>query len=516
MSWKEDVEELRRREALAREMGGPAKVDRQHAAGRLTIRERIDRLVDPDSFREIGALAGSASYSGSRLTDFTPANVVGGTARVDGRRIVVAGDDFTVRGGASDGAVAGKQAHFERMANALRLPIVRLIEGTGGGGSVKSLHDLGATYVPVNPAWDTIVENLSIVPVAGAGLGPVAGLGAARLVASHFCVMVRETSQLFVAGPPVVRHGVGQSLTKEELGGSRIHDRSGAVDLWVDDEEAAFFALRKFLSYLPPSAWGVPPVMTTGDPQDRREEWLIEAVPRDRRRVYDVRAVMAAIFDRGSIFEHCRYGGATITALARLGGHAVGVVAGDPTAGGGGLTALGADALTRLVDMCSTFNLPVVVLTDQPGIAIGVDAERAGTIRIATRATFAVYQAVVPVAEVIVRRVFGVGGAAMTKRHAFVARWAWPSADWGSLPPEGGIEAAYRAELEAASDPSELRARIAQELEDLRSPFRTAERFGVEEIIDPRETRERLCEWVVDAYRLLPERLGPKALSPRP
>jgi acetyl-CoA carboxylase carboxyltransferase component len=517
VTWEPELDALRRREELARRMGGEEKVRRQHDAGRLTVRERIEALLDPGSFHEIGATAGSPVYGeDGSLVDLTPANFVGGTGRLDGRKVVVGGDDFTVRGGASDAAIAAKQIHFERLANGLRLPIVRLVEGTGGGGSVRSLDAMGSTYVPVNPGWDLVVDNLSVIPVVAAGLGPVAGLGAGRLAASHFSVMVEGLSQLFVAGPPVVRFGMGEELTKEELGGVEVHRESTAVDLWVGSEEEAFEAIRRFLAYLPPSVFELPPLYAADDPVDRCEEWLIEAIPRDRRRPYDVRALLEAIFDRDSVFEHCRYGGATVCALATLDGHPVGVLAGDPRVGGGGLTAAGSDAMIRTVDLCQAFNLPLVALTDQPGIAIGLQAEREGTIRAATRATAAVYQATVPVAEVIVRRVFGVGGAAMTNRHAFAARWAWPSADWGSLPVEGGIEAAYRRDLEEAEDPDELRESIRASLEAIRSPLRTADRFGVEEIVDPRETRPLLCDWVRDAYRILPEQLGRPSFGLRP
>jgi acetyl-CoA carboxylase carboxyltransferase component len=505
--WAPELEEVRARESRAREMGGPEKVARQHAAGRLTVRERICALLDEGSFREVGALAGTPSG---------PANFVCGTGLIDSRRVVVGGDDFTVRGGASDAAIMGKQVWAERTANALRVPLVRLVEGTGGGGSVKSLEDLGATYVPANPGWDLVIDNLSVVPVVAVGVGPVAGLGAGRLVASHFCVMVEGLSQLFVAGPPVVRYGLGQDLSKEELGGEAVHRASGAVDLWVGSEEAALAAARRFLSYLPASVFAPPPVVACSDPVDRREASLATVIPRSRRHPYRVRPLLEAIFDAGSVFEHCRYGGATVTALARLDGHAVGVLAGDPFVGGGALSDGGAQAMTRLVDLCGAFHLPLVVLTDQPGIAIGLAAERAGTIRAAVRATAAVYQARVPVAEVIVRRVFGVGGAAMTNRHGHVTRWAWPSGDWGSLPVEGGIEAAYRAALEVALDPDALRSEIRERLEAVRSPLRTAERFGIEAIIDPRETRPLLCEWVRDAYAVLPSLLGRPIFGLRP
>src|SRR5687768_18309864 len=202
MSWEDDVDELKRRMELARGMGGAENVERQHKAGRLTVRERIDRLLDAGSFHETGALAGAAQYEGERLVTIRPANFVMGTGRIGGRRVSVGGDDFTVRGGANDASIGGKQGYSERMARELRLPLIRLVDGTGGGGSVKTYEITGRTYVPGNPAWDIVVAAMSEIPGVAAGLGPVAGLGAARVACSHFSLMVRGLSQVFVAGPP--------------------------------------------------------------------------------------------------------------------------------------------------------------------------------------------------------------------------------------------------------------------------------------------------------------------------
>lgn len=516
MTWQPEIDELQQREALAQKMGGAEKVARQHEQGRLTVRERIDALLDPGTFHETGTLAGSAGYSNGQLSEFRPANFVMGTGRIDGRKVVVGGDDFTVRGGAADASIAGKQVYAEKQAHGLQIPLVRLIDGTGGGGSVKTLEQHGYTYVPANPGWDVIVDNLSLIPVISACLGPVAGLGAARLVASHFSVMVENTSQLFVAGPPVVKLGMSEDLTKEELGGVQIHRHSGAVDAIVPTEHEAFAAIRRFLSYLPQNVFQLPPVAHSNDPTERRDESLLSAVPRNRRRPHRIRPILASIFDTGSVFELAHYSRATVTALARLDGHPVGVVTSDPYFSGGALTVEGSEAIIRLVDLCQTFHLPIVTLTDQPGLAIGREAESKGTIRYGVRAIAAIYQATVPAAEIIMRRVFGVGGAGMTNRHSFVQRYAWPSSDWGSLPIEGGIEAAYRRELEASDDPAALVEEIRERLDAVRSPFRTAERFGVEEIIDPRDTRPLLCEWVHDAYALLPSQLGRPSYGTRP
>jgi acetyl-CoA carboxylase carboxyltransferase component len=520
VDWEPELDELRRREELARQMGGPERVERQHASGRLTVRERIERLFDPGTFHETGAIAGKGTYGeDGELEEFLPANMVVGQGRIEGRRAVVQGDDFTVRGGAADAAIWQKMVYAERMAHDLRLPLVRLVDGTGGGGSVKSLEEMGFTYVPAVPGFELTAANLSLVPVVAAALGPVAGLGAARVVASHFSVIVEETAQMFVAGPPVVAAAMGESPDKEELGGARTQVRAGGVDNIAADEDDALAQLKRFLSYLPGSVWEAPPISEGNDPVGRREEELLSIVPREARRPYDVRRILELVFDSGTVFEIGRgFGGSAVTALARLDGRPVGVAASDPKHYGGGLTADASEKLTRFVDLCDQFRLPFVNLVDQPGFVIGTEAERRGTIRRGTRAMVAIYQATVPNVSILMRKVFGVAGAAHGDHSRLNLRYAWPSGDWGSLPVEGGIEAAYKRELEAADDPVALRAEILERLDAVRSPFRTAERFGIEEIIDPRDTRPLLCDWAERAHELVAQEAGtgPKSRGLRP
>jgi acetyl-CoA carboxylase carboxyltransferase component len=517
VSWEPEIDELRRREALARELGGTDRVERQHASGRLTVRERIDRLLDEGSFHETGAIAGVGEYGDDPavLSGFTPSNMVVGRGLVDGRRVAVQGDDFTVRGGAADAAIWRKMVYAEKLANELRIPLIRLVDGTGGGGSVRMLEQMGFTYVPEVPGWEVAVDNLSTVPVVAAALGPCAGLGAARVVAAHFSVIARGTAQLFVAGPPVVAMaGMGEAPDKEELGGARMQTMVGAVDNVAVDEEDALAQLKRFLSYLPGSVWEAPPFQAAADPAGRREDELLSIVPRDERQPYDMRRILELVLDRGSVFEvGRRYGRPLITALARLDGRPVGVLASDPKVYGGGLTADASDKLTRFADICDQFRLPICNFVDQPGVDIGTDAEKAGTIRRGTRAYAAVYQATVPWVSVIVRKVFGIAGSAAGNASRLNLRYAWPSGDWGSLPIAGGLEAAYRRELEAAEDPEALRSEIEARLDAVRSPFRTAERFGIEEIVDPRDTRPLLCDWAARAHELVAQEVpagGPK------
>jgi acetyl-CoA carboxylase carboxyltransferase component len=500
--WSPEVEELHLREKLASQMGGPENLARHRAAGKFNVRERIDRLLDKGSFHETGAITGVPTLEGDRLIRLFPSNFIMGVGRIDNRRVVIGADDFTIRGGAADAAIGRKAPYAERMALELRLPMIRLVDGTGGGGSVKFLEQMDRTYVPANPAME-IMEQL---------------LSAARVVFSHFSVMPKKTAQLFVAGPPVVEPALGRKVDKEELGGSHIQTRGfGAVDNEAASEEKAFEQIRRFLSYLPDSVYEMPPVKDPVDPPDRRAEELIGIIPKNKRLPFSVRRILDLVLDQGSFFEiGIKHGQSVVTGLARLAGRPVGIIANDPRFYGGAVTAQGADKMVRFIDMCDTFHLPVVNFVDNPGFMIGVEAEKQGTIRFGARYIFAVYQSTVPWCSIILRRVFGVGGAAHGNHSRLNLRYAWPSGEWGSLPIEGGVQAAYRRQIEASEDPQAMRAEIEGRLSKVTSPFLTAEIFGIEEIIDPRNTRPLLCEWVETAYRLLPSQLGPKKRGMRP
>ena len=515
MSWQPELDQLKQRQTAALALGGPEKVARHTGNGKLTVRQRIAALLDADSFREIGSASGFAQYAAdNQLVSFTPTNQVMGRGRIEGRSVAVSGDDFTVRGGANDGGVLEKLVYVERMALELRIPLVRLVDGTGGGGSVKTIETIGRTYVPAVPGWEYAVMNLATVPVVGLALGSVAGLGAARVATSHYSLMVEGISQIFAAGPPVVAR-TGESVTKDQLGGSAIHGRNGTVDDVVASEAEAFARTRRFLSYLPPSVHELPPRTAPADDPERREEWLIGAVPRDPRKVYKMRPIVEALVDRASFFEIGRaWGKSVISGFARLDGWPVAVIASDPYHYGGAWTAHACEKLVRFIDLAQTFHLPVVHLVDIPGFRIGVQAEEEATIRVGSRAMAAVYQATVPWCSILVRRAFGVAGAAHQSTGRFNVRYAWPSGEWGSLPIAGGLEAAYKAELAAAPDPQARLAEIEARLRQFTSPFRTAEKFMVEEIIDPRSTRAHLTEFANLAARLRTP--GPSSFGMRP
>ena len=315
--------------------------------------------------------------------------------------------------------------------------------------------------------------------------------------------MVRGLSQLFAAGPAVAA-AIGDTLDREELGGADVHTRNGVVDDEVASEDEALARARWFLSYLPSSIHERAARTACSDPVDRRDEALLSIVPREAKQVYSMRRIAGAVFDQGSFFEMgARWGRAAITAFARLDGWPVAVLASDPTYLGGSWDAKTSEKAERFVKLADQFRLPIVHLVDNPGFMIGGEAERTGTIRYGVQAMNAIYRATVPLASVVVRRAYGIAGSAMSNAERFQYRFAWPSGDWGSLPIEGGVEVAYKSELEAAEDPAAHLEAIRERLNRVRSPFRTAEKFGVEDIIDPRDTRPLLCEFAELAWRVL-------------
>lgn len=500
--------------------GGPEGVARQHARGKLTARERIDRLLDPGSFCEMGMLAGKGHYGEQgEFKSFTPSNSVIGTGELARRRLIVSADDFTIRGGSSESTVSEKWIYAERYAHQMRMPLIRLVDTAGG--SVKLLEQQKATKIPGYPAWP-LVSLLGQSPVVGVALGSCAGLGAVKVAMSHFSVMVRGISQVFAGGPPVVKRGIGQDIHKDELGGVDVHVRtSGVVTNEASSEDDAFEQVRRFLSYLPDNVWTAPTRGPRDDDRSRADPWLDTAVPDDRRRVYDMRRILQSVFDAGSLFEMGRsYGGSIVTMLGRLDGCAVGIVANDPKVMGGALTLQAARKLERFVDLCDTFHLPIVKFVDQPGVMFGLEAEKAGTMVAALRAIASIEQALVPWCSVVIRRAFGVGGQMQGPQHgpdgySLNHRYAWPSARWGSIPIEGGVAAAYRQELADAEDPALRQAELEAYYHQLSSPFRTAERFGIVDIIRPSETRRVLCNWIQDAFAVSQGQLGLRARTMR-
>jgi acetyl-CoA carboxylase carboxyltransferase component len=498
-----ELQELKRRRAQARRMGGDEAIARMHAQGRMTARERIDVLLDAGSLRELGQITGQGQYDDSGdLVDLKPINAIVGTGRIGGGKVAVSADDYTIRAGSSEATNSDKWIFIERMALSLRMPLIRLVDTAGG--SVKILEQAGASKIPEYTTWPS-VKLMTEVPVVGVALGACAGLGAVKVLSSHFSVMVRDQAQVFAAGPPVVKQAFGIDVDKNDLGGYKVHRKSGLVHNEAVDERDALAQVRRFLSYMPRCTHHAAPVVSSDDDPNRADDWLVEAIPSDSRKIYDPRKILASVFDRDSVFEIGRYhGGGVITCLARLNGVPVGVIANDPKIAGAMMTLTAAYKMERHIELCSIFGLPVVNFVDQPGTAIGAEAETAGTLLGALRVARALEQIRAPWVSIIVRRCFGLAGSLHAPKYdALNHRFAWPTARWGSIPIEGGAAAAHRAEIEAAADPKAELARLEKHYHKLASPYRTAERFGVVDVIDPRETRSVLCDWIDDAWQVI-------------
>ena len=429
------------------------------------------------------------------------------------------------------------------------MPSIRLLDGSSGGGSVAAMVPQqqksgassaqessgaitagrprvsggGGSFLPGHLGSRMYAEQLATVPVVNLLLGSVVGIGAAKAVLGHFSVMVRDISQLFVAGPPVVSHAMGYDISKEELGGWHIHCTNGSVDNLAETEADAIAMTKRFLSYLPGSVYEAPPVLppNPNDPATRRDEELFTLIPRKRTTTFDMRRAIRLIADHDSFFEiGSLWGTDQIVGFIRMNGHPLGVIASDSRhVNGGALTADGCDKLTRHLDLCDLFHVPVLNLVDNPGFAVGVEHERTSTIRKGGQWMVAFAQIDVPIFTVLMRRSFGVAGNNYaTPLGRASMRVAWPAADVGGIPPEGGIEAAYKRQLAEAADPAALRAEINARIESVRGPVGPLNRFQLEEMIDPRDTRRLVCEWVDTAYRLVrqPANLDSRPLQYRP
>ena len=518
MSWEEEVHELQRRRRLAKQQGGEAGIAKQHARGRLTIRERIDALLDPGTFQEQGQATATPDYDEQdRLLGYVPANYVLGFGRIDGRRVVVGGEDFTLKGGSPNAAGLRKSVYAEHLAVQYKVPLVRSLEGGGGsvkGGGGRRGGTVGES-VAAAPRFRIIADAMGAVPIVSMAAGAVAGFPAGRLVASHFSVMTRHTAQVMIGGPALVERALGVRLTKDELGGAHIHAKSGIVDNVAEDEAAMFAQVRRFLSYLPGSVYQPAPRLESSDDPERMEEELISAVPRDTNAPFDMRAILEMVMDAGSVFELAReYGPSQIVALARLDGQPVGVLANDNRVYAGAMTAEAGQKYRRFVELCDTFHLPVVNFIDQPGFMIGPEAERSGTIRYGMAAVCAAAQATVPWAAIQIHKGFGVATAAHYAPNNYVL--AWPSVESGALPLEGGVAVAFHREIAAAEDPDAKRRELEERLRSARSPYPRAESFAVHELIDPRETRPTLCRWIDWIQPQLEELTGPTRFTMRP
>ena len=497
MNWKKETTELKKRRKLAKSQGGKEAIKLQHAKGRLTLRERINLLLDENSFEEQGEIAGGSEVNEEgKLESLTPANFILGFGKINNKRVVVGGEDFTVKGGSPNPAGLRKSVYTEELALKYKMPLIRLHEGGGGSvaGPGKKSGGYGGDPVFSRSRFKSIADTLREIPVASAALGPVAGMPAARFVASHFRVMTKETAQILVAGPAVVERAFGKQMTKEELGGSEVHKLNGVTDNVASSEEDAFLQIKTFLSFFPQNKYELPERIETPDPFDRQEESLISIIPKDRKKSYEMRDVVNLIFDKDSFFEMTKFfGRGIITGFARINGYSVAIFANDSNFYAGSMSAEGAQKTSRFIRLCDTFNIPIVSLVDEPGFLIGPDAEKAGTILHGTEAVLATTESTVPWTTIMIRKSFGVAAAAHYGPDGYVL--AWPSAESGPLPLEGGVAVAFKKEIAQAANPEAKRKELEENMAKNQNPFPRAEAFSVHEIIDPRETRRYISLW---------------------
>ncbi|KAF2472489.1 ClpP/crotonase [Lindgomyces ingoldianus] len=495
---------------------------RQKQAGKLWVRERVEQLLDPGSFQEVGSVSGTVTWKKlgpvkEEPVEYVPSNNVQGFGKLRGRKIVFTADDFSIRAGHADGALMDKTVYMEKLSIALQIPIIKLVDGSSGGGSVTTIRKTGFSYVPPLPSFTQVVQQLNMgIPNLGAVLGPAIGLGAARVVACHFSVMAADIGSLFNAGPNVVKNATfEEGLSFTDLGGPSMHCTNGTIDNLAPDEAGCFEQMRTVLSYLPDSGTKLPPVVECTDPINRTSESLRSIVPRARNRMYNPRKIITEVVDAGSFFEiGALWGTTAIVGLARFGGRPVGIVSLNCEVNAGALDALGSQKVTRMLKFLDVFNIPLIQFVDVPGYAIGTVAERTATMRHGVTLATTYYSTTMPIFSILTRRVYGVAGGIMLDCRDPRMRVAWPSGMWGSLPLEGGIEVGHSFELKEIErkEGPEAREKRYKELEDdyrrLMNPVRTANHFGVEEIIDPAVTRRVCVEWVSHVYEsLLPERV---------
>ena len=448
-------------------MGGEERLARHRGAGKLDVRARLDHLLDAGSFVELGTLVGDVPADG----------VVVGSGRIDGRPVMVGAEDFTVLAGTIGGGSNAKRHRIAELALRDRVPLVMLLEGAGYRPDDRS-HGRSPT--------DLIAQARCSgrVPVVTAVLGASAGHGALIAPMSDYAVMT-EQAAIFTAGPPVVKESTGEDVSKEELGGPSVAVGSGLVHDVVPDDVAALDRVRRYLAYFPTNAWGWPPLRQGEDTGPRPLDDLVYVVPRDNRTVYDMRGVVERVVDDGRWLEvQERFGRAILCGLAHLGGEPVAIVANQPKVMAGSVDADAADKAARFVTVADSFHLPLVFLSDNPGVLPGTRSERAAILRSGARMFAAQTQATVPKLHVTLRKAYGFGSMVMSM-VAFdgqSATFAWPGATLGAM----GAAASTRA-TGADADKAEALRRA-----ELDASYRSAKGLGFDELIDPRKTRDVL------------------------
>lgn len=488
--WEALIAALERRRAAAHAMGGPERLARQHEGGRLDARQRIAALCDPGSFAELGALAGACEPGGAVAADA----YVCGTATIAGRPVAIGAEDFSVQGGSIGTPGSSKRERLARLAVEERIPFVAILDGAGARAS-KALE----RHVPGPIDLQRLAEASGLVPTLTLVAGASAGHGALTAALSDFVVMVEGQGALFTAGPPLVKASIGETIDKHALGGADVHARqSGVAQLAVADEWAGFEALRRYLSFFPSSAWERPPFPGPGqdetDLAPRRLDGILDLIPANARRPYDVRPVIALVADRASVLElQPDFATGVATSLVRIGGHAAAVVANQPAVRGGAIDAAGADKAARFIEIVSSFHLPIVFLADNPGVLAGSESERSGILRAGARMYAAQHRVRSLKVHVTLRKAFGFGAPimAMNLFDGRTRHYAFPGVSLATMPAKAG------GALAKAADDTQAELEAAESA----GPWKLASETSYDDVIDPRTLRDVLIGELARARR---------------
>ncbi|HEX2886401.1 acyl-CoA carboxylase subunit beta [Vineibacter terrae] len=497
----------------------PDAVARQRKRGKLTARERITRLCDAESFREVGGLVQPMREGDGGPDLKAPADgIVTGTGRIDGRPVTIVASDYTALGGSIGQVGRQKMLRAMRRAGDTGMPFIMLHDG--GGHRIQDGQD-ARTFSQGTPVFDLFAQLSGWVPVVSAVMGPAFAGPTNYSAMADFVVMVRDHSAMGMAGPALVKAGIGEDIGMEALGGASMHvDTSGIAHLATPDEDACLASVRAYLSYLPSNAGQSVPIAACDDPEDRREEWLLDSVPTNLRKGYDMRRIIAAIADKGSVLEiRPTFARNIVVCFARLAGRPVGFIANQPLVAAGMIDVPASEKAAHFIAVCDAFGLPLIYLIDVPGNAIGSAAERAGLGRRSGRMLFELGCATVPRLSVVLRR--GYGGAFIMMnggQPSFGAEgsFIWPSAEICAMSVEGSVDVAYRSDYANAPDPAARRQALIDGIRRNLGPLRAAAHFHIDDVIDPRDTRPVLIRTLADAPARRPARGYPRhrAISP--
>ncbi|MDH3293851.1 MAG: acyl-CoA carboxylase subunit beta [Acidimicrobiia bacterium] len=485
----EKLADLKQRKEEALQGGSQRAVQRQHEKGKMLARERIDYLLDQGSFHELDMLARTRHPEATErpYTD----GVVTGWGTIDGRKVFVFSQDFTIMGGSLGEVFAGKIHKLMDLALATGAPFVGLNDGAGARipEGVVSLDGYGGIFYR-NVQASGVIPQISVI------MGPCAGGAVYSPAMTDFIFMVRETSHMFITGPDVVKTVTGEEVTLEELGGAGSHSsRSGVANFVASDEKAVLDDVRELLSYLPSNNMDEAPLIESSDDPQRLCPALVDIMPDSSNMPYDMKAVIHEVVDDGDFLEyHASWARSIVCGFARMGGRTVGIVANQPLVLAGVLDIESSSKAARFVRTCDAFNIPLLTFVDVPGFLPGVDQEYGGIIRHGAKLLYSYCEATVPRIQIITRKAYGGAYVVMdSKSIGSDLAFAWPSAELAVMGPEGAAEIVHRREIQAAADPVERRAELIDDYkEQFANPWIAAERGYIDDVIDPTETRIKI------------------------